>query len=369
MPKEEETTKPSCSRAPAPAPSPPPAAAAPPPSVEGRASAAWDAQYEKLRAFYQKNNHSNVPRKGDTAPLAKWLGKQRGERRSKLSPEQVEKLKAVQFEWNSKSVLDDLAWNERYQRLQQFQQQHGHTDVPQKYKEDPELGTWVANQRRRYNQNTLRQDRTDLLNALTFNWLIKGGAKHAKISTSAYDTQWNAMYERLKQYKERHGHCNVSQNAEGDLGMWVSTQRRYFHKKTWVPGKGMRQDRKDKLDAIGFEWNRLQTKKRASDNINNNNYQDENEQPTKKWKEDETSAGVEPASVIEAASDVDKEASVAESTSDLQEAEKEVANVVETVIASVEQQETETQGTETQEAPGTGADTKVDVKAENQVAV
>lgn len=43
--------------------------------------------------------------------------------------------------------------------------------------------------------------------------------------------------------------------------MWVSTQRRYFNKKTWVPGRGMRPDRKAKLDSIGFEWNRAHARK------------------------------------------------------------------------------------------------------------
>lgn len=62
--------------------------------------------------------------------------------------------------------------------------------------------------------------------------------------------------------------------------MWVSTQRRNYHKKTWIPGKGMREDRKLKLESIGFEWTRSQTKKKSlpSEQV------EVEEPPTKKLK-------------------------------------------------------------------------------------
>jgi len=224
-------------------------------------NASWDVHYQALLEFYQQNKHANVPRKDSTVSLAKWLSKQRT-RKSKLSPEQVQKLNAVQFEWNSKSVLDDIAWKERYTRLQAYTQEHGNANVPQKHPADQELGTWVANQRRRYNQGKLRADRQTLLESLDFNFLIKGGTKPATPSKStAYDIQWEKMFLKLVEFKEQHGHTNVVQN-DGELGMWVSTQRRCFHKKTWNPNNKIKQDRKDKLDSIGFEWTRVSKKKK-----------------------------------------------------------------------------------------------------------
>lgn len=240
----------------------------------------WDAHYQQLVQFYQANSHTNVPRKDSTINLSKWLTKQRS-RKSKLSQEQVSKLDAVHFEWNSKKVLDDQAWNDRYARLQEYLNEHGNTNVPQKYEPDVELGTWVANQRRRYNQGKLRADREELLRRLDFNFLTKGGKKQAHpVNSKAYDAQWDRMFQRLVEFKNEHGHTNVVQNS-GELGMWVSTQRRYFHKKTWIPGKGMREDRKEKLDSIGFEWTRMTKKNKSGDN---DEEEAEEEPPTKKLK-------------------------------------------------------------------------------------
>ena len=39
--------------------------------------------------------------------------------------------------------------------------------------------------------------------------------------------QWDFMFEKLKQYKEEYGHCNV--NAEdGKIGSWVKHQRNRY---------------------------------------------------------------------------------------------------------------------------------------------
>ena len=44
---------------------------------------------------------------------------------------------------------------------------------------------------------------------------------------NSYDDQWDAMFERLRGYKERHGHVNVPKRCQEDrrLGTWVDTQR------------------------------------------------------------------------------------------------------------------------------------------------
>lgn len=41
----------------------------------------------------------------------------------------------------------DLAWNQRFEELKQFKSIHGHTNVPQKYENNPSLGAWVARNR------------------------------------------------------------------------------------------------------------------------------------------------------------------------------------------------------------------------------
>lgn len=45
------------------------------------------------------------------------------------------------------SAINDSTWNQRLAQLRQFKEQHGHTNVPQKWEHNPSLGAWVARNR------------------------------------------------------------------------------------------------------------------------------------------------------------------------------------------------------------------------------
>jgi len=82
----------------------------------------------------------------------------------------------------------------------------------------------------------ISKERASKLDSIGFTWAIK------------QDTRWEIMYEELRKFKEREGHCNVpkrySDNPE--LGRWVSYQR--------VKRSKMSKERASKLDSIGFTW-------------------------------------------------------------------------------------------------------------------
>jgi len=72
--------------------------------------------------------------------------------------------------------------------------------------------------------------------------------------------QWDFMFEKLKQYKEEHGHCNVNA-ADGNLGSWVKHQRnRYRLKKIDT-------EQMDALLSLGFIW-RLQHHTKPRNRVN-----------------------------------------------------------------------------------------------------
>mmetsp|Transcript_5728 Transcript_5728/g.8107 ORF Transcript_5728/g.8107 Transcript_5728/m.8107 type:complete len:419 (-) Transcript_5728:255-1511(-) len=77
----------------------------------------------------------------------------------------------------------DLQWNIMFMRLQDYKFEKGDTNVPQGYKEDPELATWVKNQRQAYkcvlqthkrvDRKTVKRispDRVTRLNHIGFEW-------------------------------------------------------------------------------------------------------------------------------------------------------------------------------------------------------
>ena len=128
-------------------------------------------------------------------------------------------------------------WNLQYAKLLDYKQENGDCIVPRGYKHDKSLGLWVNKQRNNHTNNTIRQDREDLLGDIGFVWNVE-------------DHEWNLQFAKLVAFKRRHEHCLVPirYKEDGSLGIWVRTQRA-FH-----TNNRMRQARKDTLNELGFVW-------------------------------------------------------------------------------------------------------------------
>lgn len=93
----------------------------------------------------------------------------------------------------------------------------------------------------------LTDERRRRLEEAGFSWSARDSEKAAepsRITRNSYDDQWDFMFLRLKEYKEKHGHCLVPKRCKEDqkLGTWVDTQR--------VQYKKMRK----KLDKEGMDY-------------------------------------------------------------------------------------------------------------------
>lgn len=117
-----------------------------------------------------------------------------------------------------------------YQRLVAYKEKYNTTFVPERYKEDSQLGFWILSQRR----GCKHQDRINLLNDIGFHW-------------DARTDSWMEMYKRLDVYKEKYKNTRVpgQYKADPQLGVWVFTQRQCCKEKYRV----------DLLNNINFEWN------------------------------------------------------------------------------------------------------------------
>jgi hypothetical protein len=160
-------------------------------------------------------------------------------------------LDALGFVWVKNRL--DKQWNEKFERLEQYKQEHGDYLVPQPYEEDPSLGRWVQKQRMEYKHGTIREDRKARLEELGFSWVTdKRHQRTEDRDSSTNDSHWKAMYQALVDFKQEHGHVMVPQSRKRCdhevLGQWVSTQRT-----TFLEGL-MPEDRKELLDKIGFVW-------------------------------------------------------------------------------------------------------------------
>lgn len=180
-----------------------------------------------------------------------------------------------------------FSWYERLRDLHNYKNEHGDCSVPQKYAPNFALGTvrlnlgfhvpseqnqatiiqqtsislpflklkslqWVNKQRMEKRlrdqgqKSTMSEHRMALLDEMGFQWAKQKG-----------QASWDEKYYALRDFFEKHGHCNVPTKYRDNsaLGRWMSTQR--FQWKEWKRGEktSMTQERYEKLCALNFQFN------------------------------------------------------------------------------------------------------------------
>ena len=168
-----------------------------------RADEYWQSKYDELVAFQREHGHSNVPQKYCNGSLGSWVNRQRIAYRKKddgdgvtgMKQNRIDLLEKIGFVWKleqKSSLIHDKKWQDKYEHLKIFQQQHGHCNVPAKMKSSG-LGDWVHNQRTFFKRGRMRQDRIDLLNKIGFTWKLPPGR-----STAAGYQTWKDRFDDLK---------------------------------------------------------------------------------------------------------------------------------------------------------------------------
>jgi hypothetical protein len=162
-----------------------------------------------------------------------------------LDPERETILTAMGFDWNPIATK----WDAMFRSLEEYKKRFGHTNVPQKSREYPELAAWVANERYdKKKKKPISPPRAARLDALGFTWEFNPAFT------------WEDMFNALIEFKKNYGHCNVPQHWRENkrLGKWVNTQRTSY-KRGKLPA-----DRQQKLNEIGFSWHLMPTNKRLA---------------------------------------------------------------------------------------------------------
>lgn len=114
----------------------------------------WNQRYMELVAFRNEFQHCLVPLNwARNQSLAHWVKRQRYQYRIKtegkhstMTEERQASLESLGFVWDSHAA----AWEERWDELRKFKDRYGHTNVPKKYPENPQLAVWVKCQRRQH---------------------------------------------------------------------------------------------------------------------------------------------------------------------------------------------------------------------------
>lgn len=195
----------------------------------------------RLSSYRERYGHVGVTPKRDRL-LHKWIACQRSYRKTgTLKKYRRELMDAAGFPW--KPV--DYRWEEQFVMLCAFKKKHGHSSVPCRWMEDKVLGRWVAHQRENHRAGKLLAEHRRKLDAIGFDWVIDSRPKRWSHSKTVDD-----QMIQLRVYKARFGNTRVPKEWSEDrsLARWVKEQRRLFRE-----GR-MPEERKRKLDALGFEW-------------------------------------------------------------------------------------------------------------------
>merc|ERR1719162_1164473 len=128
-----------------------------------------------------------------------------------MSKERTFKLDLIGFTWGIK--IDEM-WEIMFDDLRKFKDMEGHCNVPRDYYENHQLSRWVSNHRA--NRFKISKERASKLDSIGFTW------------GTAQDVRWEIMFEELRKFKDREGHCSVPRYYSDNpkLGSWVSNQRR-----------------------------------------------------------------------------------------------------------------------------------------------
>lgn len=242
--------------------------------ITGVAEAAWHEKIEALKLFKSRHGDLLIPNKyKEDLSLGRWVKNMRWEwtklksgGKTRLTPARIKVLDDLGFAWivkkgsshaSRKFVDGELIdfWNEKYNDLEKFHAENGHSMVPNRYKSDMSLGAWVKTQRwelkkmKRGEKSSITEEKIKLLDQLDFNWAPLEG------ELTGQDL-WLKRYSELAEYKDKTGNCLVPRKYAENmaLGNWVCTQRHQRKLMQHSKKSEMNEERIKLLDSLGFTW-------------------------------------------------------------------------------------------------------------------
>lgn len=203
----------------------------------------WSIGFNYARQYYEKHkdlimaaNYST-----DDFKLGKWICHQRDNyKNSALEKEKIELLNSIEMIWD----IHEYQWNIGFNYAKQYSEEHGNLAIIINYViDDFKLGQWISEQRKRYKNSTLSQEKFKALNSINMIWY-----------KNEYD--WEVGFYYAEQYYKEFNNLKVhvkykTLNDNYPLGSWISHQRQARN----GVGKGViTQVQVDRLNNIEMIW-------------------------------------------------------------------------------------------------------------------
>lgn len=139
----------------------------------------------------------------------------------------------------------EARWETAFSALKEYEKKHEDRNVSKISRRNKELYTWVWLQRQRYKREELSDDHIKRLEDIDFMW----ASPLKKMEEEVWEERWKEKFGALKEYKNKHGDCNVPTNwTDRKLVNWVETQRTKYR------NRKLSEERIKLLEGIGFKW-------------------------------------------------------------------------------------------------------------------
>lgn len=193
----------------------------------------FERKFKELAHYKEKHGTLDIHSKHR---LGKWIQSIRRARATgDLLPEREKRLDEIGFVWKSGRL--DTVWLARFEEYKAWRKKHGPDALP---RNRSRIGQFVRCQRRDKKSGRIRPFRRKLLDELGFQWESDWDERRSKA--------WDDNYAKLKAFKVRMGHANVTPSHDLKLQMFVNHQRE-------ARKKGRLSEEKIRLlDALGFKW-------------------------------------------------------------------------------------------------------------------
>ncbi len=227
----------------------------------------WDMMYELAKKYYKHYGDLRIPRMFKTINgyeinengynLGIWIQRQKTcYKNGTLFDDRIKQLEKIDMIFG---IGRQDAWNKMYDLAKKYYEHYGDLKIPCSFKtingyeidvKGYSLGFWIVNQKTKYKNGTLSEDRIKQLEEIGMIFEIK---QHVA---------WNKMYELAKKYYEHYGNLKVPQKFKTkngyeidengyNLGFWIANQRVKYKNDTLF------EDRMKKLEEIGMTFKNI----------------------------------------------------------------------------------------------------------------
>lgn len=223
-------------------------------SIKDKKRRSWNDYYLELIEYKIEKGNTEVSRYDEKyGSLGYWVYKQKLDfDKQLLDKNKIAKLKAIDFDFEIKGRRKIDAWTQHFNELKVFYEKNNHSHYTKSHG-NATLYHWVLAQRVEKRKGKLSNKRIEKLNNIQFVWEPENKGMLPD------DDNWLNQLIKLREYKDKFGHTNVSQVDENPeykkLGKWLNEQRNY--KKGRKLGNRivyLSEEKEELLNGLGIIW-------------------------------------------------------------------------------------------------------------------